>query len=220
MLRTAVIVDYQNMHYCGHDQFCRIGRPLHLCLFDPGLLARRILDVRASAGRGAAELVDVRVFRGLPEPEYDHAGYERNLAQKRQWETDPVVHVTHRALRYRVTRQCYSTGPGTDAPSTEFEAREKGIDVLAALAIVGAAARDDVDLVIVASHDSDLDPAVVAAQQTGGVKVEAVQWFHGRVSTGRLYGDGRLWCTRLDADDFVDARDEHDYADVSDSRIA
>jgi hypothetical protein len=130
------------------------------------------------------------------------------------------VHVTHRALRYRVTRQCYSTSPGPDVPTTEFEAREKGIDVLAALAIVGAAGRDDIDLVIVASHDSDLDPAVVAAQQTGRVKVEAVQWFHHGHSRGRLYGDGRLWSTRLSADDFDDVRDGHDYGGVLQSRIA
>lgn len=98
--RAAVIVDYQNVHLRGHERFCG-DRPLHECLISPGVFARRLLDVRAAAGRGKAELVEVQVFRGLPEPEYDLAGYERNLAQRGEWETGPRVRVTHRPRAYR-----------------------------------------------------------------------------------------------------------------------
>jgi hypothetical protein len=210
--RTAVIIDYQNMHLTGHDSFCRPDRPLHLCRIDPGLFARRVLATRAAAGRCSAELVDVQVFRGLPEPEYDLPGYQRNMAQQQHWQADPLVHVTHRPLRYRVIRECYSTGPGSEPPATEVEAREKGIDVLAALAVVTAASRDDIDLVIVATHDGDLEPAVIAVQEGGHAKIEAVQWYGGHTSHGRLHGAGRLWCTRLNVEDFADCRDGHDYS--------
>lgn len=215
MTRAAVIIDYQNLHYCGHDQFCPAGSPLHHCLIHPGALARRILDVRAANGRGHAELADVQVFRGLPDPEYDLAGYERNITQKRHWQTEPTVHVTHRLLQYRVLRQVYSVGPGHGVPESEIQAHEKGIDVLAAMATVTAAARDDIDLVILASHDSDLDPAVIAVQDSRQAKIEAVQWFGGHTSHGRLRGNGHLWSTRLSAQDFIACRD---YADLHDLR--
>lgn len=211
MTRAAVIIDYQNLHHCGHDQFCTSGSPLHHCTINPGTFARRILDVRAANGRGRAELIDVQAFRGLPDPEYDLHGYERNVAQQRHWETDPLVHVTHRFLHYRVLRQVYSVGPGAGVPESEVEAHEKGIDVLTALATITAAGRDDVDLVIVASHDSDLEPAVVAVQESRQAKIEAAQWFGGHSSHGRLHGNGHLWSTRLTAEDFVACRD---YADL------
>lgn len=209
--QAAVIVDYQNVHLRGHERFCG-ERPLHECLISPGAFARRLLDVRAAAGRGRAELVEVQVFRGLPEPEYDLVGYQRNLAQQREWETDPLVTVTHRPLRYRVVQQRYSTGPGP-ALQSDVEAREKGIDVLCALAVISAADSDAIDLVIIASHDSDLDPAVAAVQRAHRAEIEAFQWVGGRApGHGRLHGDGRLWCTRLGERDFAACGDNRDYS--------
>lgn len=50
--------------------------------------------------------------------------------------------------------------------------REKGVDVLCALALVREARNPDIGLVILASHDSDLDPALDEAAALGTAKIE------------------------------------------------
>lgn len=109
-----------------------------------------------------------------------------------------------------VQQRC-STGPGP-ALQSDVEAREKGIDVLCALAAVSAAESDAIDLVVVASLDSDLDPAVAAVQRARQADIEAFQWVGGRAPDhGRLRGDGGLWCTRLGERDFAACADNHEY---------
>jgi len=63
-------------------------------------------------------------------------------------------------------------------------------------------------------------PRSPAVQQSRRAKVEAVQWFGGRRSSGRLHGDGHLWCTRMDQQDFAACRDSHDYASPQQARQA
>lgn len=213
-LRTVVVIDYQNLHLVAHRHFAP-SSPIHQCRISPGMFARRLISVRNAARRQPAELIEVQVFRGLPEPEYNLLDYQRNLAQQQQWERDSRVHITHLPLRYRVLSNNFSTGPGPGRVEPEVEVREKGIDVLCALAVVSAAQRDDIDLVIVASHDSDLDPAIAAVQRSGNACVEGMQWVGGRGEPrGHLHGDssfGRLWCTRLGPEDFHASRDPVDY---------
>lgn len=55
--------------------------------------------------------------------------------------------------------------------------QEKGVDVLCALALVREAASAENDLVILASHDTDLEPALDEAVEQGHAKVETCQWF-------------------------------------------
>lgn len=210
-LRAVVVIDYQNVHLTAHSHF-QPHTPIHDALICPGAFARVLINTRNTVSAFAAELTEVDVYRGLPEPEHDFIGYQRNQTQKRRWETDPLVAVTHIPLRYRITRQCYSTG-GAGGPESEVEVQEKGLDVMCALAVVAAAARDDVDLVILATHDRDLDPAISAVQRAGTARVEAFQWYGGPGKpTGRLHGDGRLWCTRIDEDGFTASRDTDDYS--------
>ncbi|WP_082761922.1 NYN domain-containing protein [Mycolicibacterium mucogenicum] len=204
--RAAVIIDYQNVFMTAHQHFAPNG-PASASMVDPGRFARRLIDVRNRNSYTRAELVDVQVFRGLPDPEHNPDGYTRNIEQKNRWERDIVVHLTHRPLQYRVVRRCFSTG-GPPGPSSEIVVREKGIDVLCALATVSAAARSDIDLVVIASHDSDLDPAAAAVQQGGWAAVECFRWSGGiGPSSGRLHGTGHLKCTRLDEEDFVSCLD-------------
>lgn len=210
-LRTVVVIDYQNVHLTAHNHF-QPHTPIHDALISPGSFARVLINTRNTVSARAAELTQVDVYRGLPEPEHDFIGYQRNQTQKRRWETDPLVAVTHIPLRYRITRQCYSTG-GPGAPESEVEVQEKGIDVMCALAVVGAAARADVDLVVLATHDRDLDPAISAVQRSQTARVETFQWHGGPGKpTGRLHGDGRLWCTRMGEDGFIASRDTDDYS--------
>ncbi|MGL5826750.1 MAG: hypothetical protein ACRCYU_18360 [Nocardioides sp.] len=102
-LRTAIVVDYQNIHLTGHG---RLGStqygPKHEALIDPLHFASQLLQVRNSRqrdGRSNAVLRTVDVYRGLPSSDHAADAYARNLAQKAQWERDKRVTVTHRPLR-------------------------------------------------------------------------------------------------------------------------
>lgn len=205
-LRTAVIIDYQNVHLVGHDAFPSSRHAdRHTSLVDPLLLSQQLLQRRNDLQRpgfARALLRDVWVYRGLPSSEYDPADNARSLAQQHHWQRDRRVHVILRPLRYRIERD--ATGrPLRDVNGrvTINEKREKGVDVLCALALVREAARPDIDLVILASHDSDLEPAIDEARILGTAKIETFRWDSPDGFTYQLRSGDRsrpIWCTKLD----------------------
>lgn len=90
---------------------------------------------------------------------------------------------------------------GDDGRRVVESKAEKDIDVLCALAVVREAQRPDVDLVILASHDSDLEPALDEALVHGSAKIETFSW-HDPAQRHRIRqlrpGSGRrIWNTRL-----------------------
>jgi hypothetical protein len=124
------------------------------------------------------ELSRVLVYRGEPSPEHDPRGYSRNQAQKAHWERDPRVQVTLRPLKYEYARNAAGRH-ASDANGQKIvqAVREKGVDVLCALATVREAQTPDVDLVILASSDSDLAPALDEALRPGTAKIETFCWY-------------------------------------------
>lgn len=219
-LRTAIVIDYQNVHLTGHGRFdsTRFG-PKHEALIDPLSFAQQLLQVRNSRQREGmpdAVLRVVDVYRGLPSSDHEPAAYARNLAQKAHWERDKRVTVTHRPLRYRYQRDTNgrpATDPRTGLRIPVGPPDEKGVDVLCALALVRHARRDDIDLVILASLDSDLIPALDEALLTR-TKVETFSWwsptqrgFEMRLSDPHR----RLWNTRLNEQEFLRCIDRNDY---------
>ncbi|WP_157118472.1 hypothetical protein [Corynebacterium sphenisci] len=94
-------------------------------------------------------------------------------------------------------------GPGHGRPV------EKGIDVLCALEVIRQCRRDGVDLVILASRDTDLIPVLDEAfdrhqeDPDHCAKIETVtwydrgsrRWYHGHL---RPSGNRRIWNTNLD----------------------
>lgn len=218
MLQTSVVVDYQNVHLVGAESFEPYNRrAAHEALVHPGLFARRVVAQRNAgqdAGAPLAQLARVLVYRGLPSNRHDPEDYSRNLAQKSQWERDALVHVTHRPLRYDVERD--ATGrPAHDINGREIVKgkREKGIDVLCALALVREAARPGVNLVILASHDTDLVPALDEARDLGHTRVETFRWQSSLRRNAELKPDKppRTWCTRLGERDFIASLDRNQY---------
>jgi hypothetical protein len=87
--------------------------------------------------------------------------------------------------------------------------REKGIDVLVALTVVKMATLGMYDVVMLASHDTDLEPALELAVADGQSKIETVGWEGCRV----LRPSGkRLWHTALSTADLVHTQDCRSYA--------
>ncbi|MUT18701.1 NYN domain-containing protein [Cutibacterium acnes] len=108
-----------------------------------------------------ADLAAIEVFRDLLSQKHNPDEYCRNLAQRSEWTRDRRVTVTYRPLKY------YNP---TEPP------REKGVDILAAFRIFQAAAYREADVLILASHDTDLEPAVEAAMKLGTCHVETAGW--------------------------------------------
>ena len=201
-LRASVVIDYQNVHLVGHEAFpTYCSKDRHESLVDPLKFAVELLKVRNAAqlpGHRAAALRDVWVYRGLPSSDHDPEDYARSQAQKAHWERDSRVHVELRPLRYTVERDAYGR-PVRDVhgKAIVLGKREKGVDVLCALAMVREATRPDVDLVVIASHDSDLEPAKDATAALGSVKVETFRWDSPDSYVYQLRPAGRrAWCTR------------------------
>lgn len=219
-LRAVVVIDYQNVHLTGHDLY-RSSRylPRHETLVDPYLYASALVRTRNAAqkpGMDRAVLRKVLVYRGQPSVEHDPIGYARNLAQKAHWERDKRVEVTLRPLKYEYER----TADGRHATDVDghrivISKKEKGVDVLCALAVVREAQDPATDVVILASSDSDLSPALDEVRRLSCAKVETCCWYDHTERRGyQIHPTDRsrpVWNTRLDERTFEAVRDLNDY---------
>jgi uncharacterized LabA/DUF88 family protein len=194
---VCVVIDYQNIHLTAHGFFAPDELPIHESLVEPGRFAERIVALRAQrlASAPVARLASVRVFRGQPSNKHESFTYGISQRQRSQWTRDPRVEVNYRSLRY--------PADWPDTPS-----REKGIDVLVGVTLLELSLAGTYDVLILASHDSDLEPALEVAQRKGTSKIETAGWVRGRIP--RVNGR-RLWHTALNAADFVSVRDRRNY---------
>ncbi|MGH3851170.1 MAG: hypothetical protein ACRDRT_16015 [Pseudonocardiaceae bacterium] len=228
MLRASVVIDYQNLHMTAHDVFDPRGE-LHESLISPvNFAARAIMERNARQREGMEDAVLGRttVFRGRHHVDHHWEQHRRCNDQATQWRNDGAI-VELRDLKYS-----YQLG-GDRQPILDVNGKkipvgrpkEKGIDVLCALALVREAARTDVDVVILASRDTDLVPALDEVFDFRGAdpgryaKVETVAWFNRRfreedtVSGGALRPTSprRIWNTNLDRSCFEASIDRHQY---------
>lgn len=217
LLRAAVVIDYQNVHLVGAGLFHQ-GSPSHEHLVHPLKFALNLVAVRNSLqreGMPMAVLTKVLVYRGLPSAVIDPKPYARNLAQQMEWERDERLSVTQRPLKYSYKKT--STG----RKSADIAGRpivlgkqEKGVDVLCALAVMRETRRVDTSLVILASQDTDLEPALDEAFVLGLAKIETASWFdvhNPRKGREIRPTAGRIWNTRLGREAFTASQDMTEY---------
>ena len=202
-----MFIDYQNIHLTGRDRFVPEGTPAHECLVHPLHFANQVLGTRqhrlvtkamTNPGTPAPPVVvldKVVVYRGGPSNKEQPSMYRRSQAQRSEWTRDRRVEVNYRTLRYH-----WEHGVRV--------AQEKGVDVLVALALVRAADRGDAPLLILASHDTDLEPALSAALENPQATIETAGWD----GCKRLRAPGHaIRHTSLDGGAFVRSRDRRDY---------
>lgn len=203
MLATLVLIDYQNIHLTAHDLWAPKGTPKHESLIHPLHYANQVIGTRnhmlmprlAQGEAELAQLAAVAVYRGLPSNKHASTAYRRSQAQRSEWTRDSRVEVTYRPLRY------YWEG-GTPYP------QEKGVDVLVALHLVRAAREGGFGLVILATHDTDLEPAIdEACLASPACRIETTGWHTAK----RLRPATTVWHTFLDSGAFVRSRDRKDY---------
>ena len=179
-------MDYQNVHITGAKLLgSQYGNHQHY--IDPIRFAETLIEERNSRireGYAIANVSKVLVYRGLPSNIHNPTQYARNLTQAAFWERDKRVIVT----------------------------QEKGIDVLCALALVREVRT--ADLVILASQDTDLIPAINEATALRLGKVETCSWYlKGNHSSREIRSElVPVWNTRLDANNFDKSRDTNDYS--------
>ena len=210
-LTMDIVIDYQNVHLTGASLFLP-GRPPEEGLIDPFRFACQLVqarDAKITDGRYKAAVKRVEVFRGLPIPEDDPDANRRNQAQKAEWERGHhgVVSVTLRPLKY-----AWDYLDGRKVP-VRASRREKGIDVLCALALVDLARSGRYDVVALASRDTDLAPALDNAARTTGAKIEAVKWFDpaDRRTRGNISTRAKIWTTSMTRDHFTASLDPRTY---------
>lgn len=217
-LRAVIVMDYQNVHLTGYEMFGKDqGLATHEALVHPLHFAHQLIHTRNQAQRpGAdhAELSRILVYRGEPHADHDPKPYAWNQAQKAEWERDQRVRVHMRPLKYLYEYDANGgRASGPDGKAIVRGKKEKGIDVLCALAVVREARRPDVDVVILASHDTDLIPALDEVYAINVAKIETFSWYdtnHRRQL--RLTDRTRaLWNTRLGATEFDNSRDRTKY---------
>ena len=160
------------------------------------------------------EIGSVLVYRGLPSNIYDPKKYSRNLAQASFWQRDSRVKVFHRPLKYEFQRDKYGT-PMLDRNNVKIpiSKKEKGIDVLCALAVVREIRKSAV--VILASQATDLIPAIDEAYELSAGKIETCSWYRRNDFGSREIRTEKfkIWNTRLNQIHFQDSRDQSTYLD-------
>ena len=208
-VRMAVVIDYQNVHITAAELFLP-GRPIEESLIDPFRFAKQLAKARNTDGLHEVEISRVEVFRVIPIPADDPDGYRRNLKQKSQWEYGHrnLVTVTLRPLKYS-----WEWIDGKETPIRSSR-REKGIDVMCALALVRLARSGHYDVVTLASRDTDLAPALDEAHELHVAKVEAAKWYDpsNRRTFGNIKTDARLWTTSMNRDHFTASLDPTNYS--------
>lgn len=210
-LTMAVVVDYQNVHLTAAKLFLP-GRPPEEALVEPYRFACRLAQARNATNDDARQVSvsRVEVFRGLPIPEDDPDAYRRNQEQRAAWERGHhgVVNVTLRPLKYSWD---YVNGNRVPVRSSR---QEKGVDVLCALTLVELARSRAYDVVVLASRDTDLAPALDAAAATAGAKVEAAKWYDPAAgwTRGNIKTNRRLWTVSMTRRHFMGSLDPRSYA--------
>ena len=199
MRRVTLFLDYQNVYHRAREAFCSRNAPASEGQVDP--LARGVLLTSRVPARG---LAGVRLYRGRPSGPRDprsYAAFRRQSAAQMQGGRG-LVTVVARSLRYP-----------PDWPHRPVQ--EKGIDVALAVDIV-MVAREECDVAIVFSSDTDLLPAleaVIALQSGQAPRCEVAAWAAPGVRPRALSVRGvRLRQHLLGPDDFHAVADGTDYA--------
>lgn len=206
MERVCVFLDWQNVYKRARESFFDGPVSHNKGQVDPLELG----EVLASKGLNPRSLIQVRVYRGMPDQGFDAKAYAAYRRQVSRW-TNQRIEVISRKIRY-------PTG-WTPTGTVTAPAREKGVDVALAVDLVTMASEDVFDTAVVMSSDHDIEPAiewVKAKSLKGGPRVEVAAWSgdYGRRSN-RIASRSGIFCHWLDASDYWGVEDDTDYAVAS-----
>ncbi|CAN7390283.1 NYN domain-containing protein [Microbacterium sp. LjRoot45] len=204
--RVIVFLDWQNVYMRARESFHSPHDPHFKGQVNPLDLG---LDLAARGRDGERDLLEVRVYRGVPDQARDANGYSAARRQMSIWTRNNRINIIKRTLRYPA-----------DWPDCEDSPREKGIDVALAVDLVTMASEGKFDTAIVMSSDQDLAPAVEYVRDKAHLthsRVEVAAWRgpNGR-RPNRITAD-RVYCHWLDQQTYWGLQDETDYRHTPDT---
>jgi len=194
--RVAVFIDWQNCYHCAREAFQEEFDPSRYGNVRPKAFAELLVE----KGTAGDQLVYIGVYTGEPDSRKDPRTHAAHMRQRQAWtdECGDLLIPRTRPLRYPPGR------PLSDA-------EEKGIDVQLAIDAMVMGLRDQYDLAILATADTDLLPAVegiVVLKATRGKPDVAVIGWAG-TSQHLVYPDVPVrWIGRRD---YEAVRDHTDY---------
>lgn len=196
--KVGIFLDYENIHRTGHELFSDANLKRYESIVNPITLAETIIRKRNKP----SILAEIQVFRGRPVPEFEHKATSANDRQASEWLKDSRIQLVRRDLKYEIDRKL-----------GKFQAREKGIDVALAIALVESAILGKFDSVVVFSSDTDLMPAIELVYKRTKCHLEIACWKGARPlwfpellrRAPRIYSP---YCHFLDADDFNSCRNK------------
>lgn len=160
--RVVVFMDYQNVHGWARRLFLPFGSEAS----DGQVFPLKIGELLATRRRRESELMEVRVYRGRPNPERQPGAAAANDRQTDMWERSDRVTVIRRNLQYP-----------SDYPASR--ASEKGIDVAIAVDMIRLSMSGYMNTAILFSSDNDLMPAVEVLWGMPQCHVEVASWSGG-----------------------------------------
>jgi uncharacterized LabA/DUF88 family protein len=195
-----VFVDGQNFYRDTRRAFFSDGHPSQIGQVDPVKLATLLVE-KGTAPSGVQRVLDeCRIYTGVPSPDRDPKGNAARLRQNAAW-TAAGAKVLGRPLRY--------PKGWPDRP-----AEEKGVDVELAVDLVFNGARQNYEVGIVVSTDTDLVPALQAVSNLyrawGKPRLEVAAWMPLRKRL-RL-PEVPIWCHLLERADYDLVKDETRYS--------
>lgn len=194
--RVVLFIDYQNVYKTAREAFHSRSAPHWYGQIDPVALGELIV-ARSPFER---TLSGVRIYRGIQDSAKDPKGYAASRRQITAWSRYMRVEVLTRTLRY-------PSGWPREKPM------EKGIDVSLALDYALMAYRQEYDVGILMSTDTDLKPALEAVVDLEAARVEVAAWSSQRGHSSRLAIKSRkIWCHWLGRDAYTSVQDRRDYS--------
>ena len=177
---VLVFIDYENMRYTPKHAFG--SSPVD---FSPTRFSQLVISRRNVLSR----IYQVRVYRGMSKLDIHPERAGRDEARVKQWEKDQRVVAVTRSLQYR----------WVDGRPVGYE---KGIDVALAVDLIRFAHSDVEADVVVASRDSDLNPALEAFIEADRLnrRIEVVS--SKRLERLRIWNSQKPWCHYLTKEDF------------------
>jgi hypothetical protein len=194
-----VFIDSQNLYRDTRRAFWSDADASPCGQIDPVKLATLLTDLGTAPPGRTRVLEECRVYTGVPSSSREKRSNAAKLRQIAAWKASGAK-VFPRTLRYPKDWPAHS-------------AEEKGVDVELAVDLVFNAARQNYDVGIVVSTDTDLVPALQAVcnlnRAWGRPRVEVAAW---QCLRKRLrVPDVPLWCHSLSQSHYETVRDDTSY---------
>jgi uncharacterized LabA/DUF88 family protein len=194
-MRTVVFLDEKNVYHGARRAFFQPSDHFTRGNFLPMALGGLIAARQPIGTSGERELVEVRLYTGAPNPNYDSQSHGAHIRQREAWEMQGVT-IVSRPLRYARNRP-----PG----------EQKGVDVAMAVDFVTMAVEGAYDVGIIFSTDTDLRPAVEFVAQRGMAVPEVACWWSSKWQSHLSVPGLTIWSHRLTEEDYNRVSDYTDY---------